>query len=168
MTEIIPWDTPEFWTVHHVAAHYDVTEATVTREWVHWPQWPAATEGLGKRRATRGRPMKVYPRDAVEAAIRAHTTTNPEFGPPTRPDRHWPRHDRVTLAEIARRLDRDYVEIRNYPRLYPDDSTNPFPTTDTDGLRSWGEVIDWHTSRRGMGNRSTTKTTPPTDNENPR
>lgn len=153
MSQILDWDEPHHWTVRHIAAHYQVAEGTVTREWVRWPQWPAAVKGLGKRTATRGRPMKVYRRTEVETAVEAHTRTNPEFGPPTQPPREWPRRDRVTLAETARRLDRDYVEVRNYPRHYPATSNNPFPATGPDGLRSWGQVIDWHRSRRGMGNR---------------
>ncbi|MFE0916036.1 MULTISPECIES: hypothetical protein [unclassified Streptomyces] len=155
MTRVLEWDDPDYWTVRHVAGHYQVAEGTVTREWVHWPEWPTALEGAGKRTATRGRPMKVYLRSEVEAAVEAHQKSNPEFGPPATPEREWPRKDRVSLAEIARRLDRDYVEVRNYPRLYPPASNNPFPTAGADRKRSWGEVIDWHGARRGMGNRRT-------------
>lgn len=157
MSRILDWDEPDHWTVRHVAAHYGIAEGTVTREWVRWKEWPAPVAGVGKRGASRGRPMKVYMRSEVEAAVAAHTQANPEFGRPTQPAREWPRRDRVTLAEIARRLDRDYVEVRNYPRLYAATSSNPFPQAGPDGLRSWGEVIDWHKARPGMGNRRRTQ-----------
>ncbi|MGW1768680.1 hypothetical protein ACWCQL_32150 [Streptomyces sp. NPDC002073] len=161
MTRILVWDEPDHWTVRHVAEQYQVAEGTVTREWVRWPEWPAAAEGIGKRAGTRGRPMKVYKRSEVEAAVEAHRQSNPEFGPPAAPSREWPRNDRVSLAEISRRLDRDYVEVRNYPRLYPPASSNPFPLVGADRTRSWGEVIDWHGRRKGMGNRRTGAGTPP-------
>lgn len=137
---ILEWDEPEHWTVWHVAARYGVVAGTVTREWVHWEQWPQAVDGYGKRRTGRGRPLKVYRRSEVESAVVAHTCVSPEFGPPRQPEREWPFRDRVSLAEIARRLDRPYIEVRNYLRLYPPDSNNPFPHAGPESIRSWGGV----------------------------
>ncbi|GAA1375992.1 hypothetical protein [Streptomyces beijiangensis] len=50
---ILEWDDPQYWTVAEVADAYEVSAGTVTREWVHWHQWPPAAEGLGKRRSAR-------------------------------------------------------------------------------------------------------------------
>lgn len=148
---VLEWDDLEHWTVWHVAARYGVAAGTVTREWVRWKQWPQAVPGYGKRRSGRGRPLKVYRRSEVEKAVVAHARASPEFGPPRQPEREWPFRDRVSLAEIARRLDRPYTEVRNHPRLYPLEANNPFPLPGPDGMRSWGDVINWHRARPGMG-----------------
>ncbi|MGW6569259.1 hypothetical protein [Streptomyces sp. NPDC054975] len=157
MVEILDWDAPGYWTVAHIAAAYGVSEATVGKEWTKWPHWPAAADGIGKRRAARGRPSKVYPREAVKAAVDLQRAKTPGAGPADPPARQWPRKDRVSLAEIARRLDRDYTEVRNYPRLYPPGSNNPFPPVGHDERRAWGDVTDWQARRPGMGNRRTTR-----------
>ncbi|MEV6332227.1 hypothetical protein [Streptomyces sp. NPDC051909] len=157
MVEILDWDEPDYWTVAHIASAYGVSETTVTKEWTKWPHWPAAAEGLGKRRSTRGRPARVYPRQAVKDAVELQRSKTPGAGPALPPARQWPRKDRVTLAEIARRLDRDYTEVRNYPRLYPSAANNPFPPVGPDAMRAWGDVADWQARRPGMGNRRITR-----------
>ncbi|MGW2207056.1 hypothetical protein [Streptomyces sp. NPDC001774] len=105
-----------------------------------------------------GQARQVYARDRVKAAVELHRAKTPGFGPARPPARQWPRTDRVTLAEIARRLDRDYTEVRNYPRLYPPGANNPFPPAGPDGVRAWGDIADWQARRPGMGNRRTTNT----------
>ncbi|MFB6836202.1 hypothetical protein [Streptomyces sp. NPDC056361] len=169
MVEILHWNAPDYWTVSHIAAAYGVSEATVSKEWTKRPQWPAAVDGIGKRRSTRGRPAKVYFRDfrdAVKAAVELHRANTSGAGPAPPPARQWPGKDRVTLAEIARRLDRDYTEVRNYPRLYPPGSNNPFPPVGPDRMRTWSDITGWQARRPGMGNRRTAaRTTETTTDE---
>ncbi|MFE5030047.1 hypothetical protein ACFRAO_43890 [Streptomyces sp. NPDC056656] len=159
MVEILDWDDPEYWTVDQVADAYHVAAGTVSREWVHWSQWPPAAPQFGKRKAARGRPLKVYPRSGVEDAVTARREATPGAGPAKPLAREWPALERVTLAEIARRLDRGYTEVRNYPRLYPPTSANPFPAAGPDRLRTWGEIAAWYGRRPGMGHHRT----PPAD-----